>query len=465
MTSLLRSALGSGAAFAAVIAIAAEETRPGFPAVVARYVDQAFAANLALDRERREVDSARARLDAARGALGPRLDLAARYTLARGGRSIDFPVGDLLNPVYDTLNRLTATDRFPAVDNQTIDFMRRHEQETKLRLLQPLYHPEIRRGAEATREQAAAAQATLSAFRRELRLEVQRSYFRWLQAGAAVEIYDSAAGVVAEAVRVNRVLVDNDTATEDAVLRLEAESQVVEQQRLAAAADVALAAAHLNLLLNRPATAPIDPVDPVELERTLASLQAFAAGGSRPSPDAREELFALDRTVQAAGAATRAARAARAPTVSLAFESGLQGESYRTGSGAAFTQASLVAEWNLFDGRRAASRVRVSANEEARAESRRAEVSRLLQLQAEDARRRFDVAVASLTAAASRLAAAERVFTLVASRSREGLVNQLSFLDARHALTAARLNQATARSQLCIAFAELDRATAFSPLP
>lgn len=465
MTSLLRSVLWSGAALAAAVATAAGDFRPGFSPVVGGYVDQAFAANLALDRERREVDSARARLDSARGALGPRLDLAARYSIAGGGRSIDLPVGDLLNPAYAALNHLTATDRFPAVENREIEFLRRHEQETKLRLLQPLFHPVLRGGAEATREQAAAAQATLAAFRRELRLAVQRSYFRWLQAGAAVEVHTSAAGVVAEAVRVNRVLVDNDTATEDAVLRLEAEAQVIEQQRLSAVADVDLAAAHFNLLLNRPAAAAIEAIDAAELERILAGLRAFAADGLRQSAATREELIALDRAVLAAEAATRAARAARAPTVSLAVESGLQGESYRTRSGAAYAQASVVAEWNLFDGRQAASRVRVSANEVARSESRREEARRLVQLQAEDTGRRFAVAVASLDAAARRQAAAERVFTLVSNRSREGLVNQLGFLDARHDLTAARLNHATARIQVCIAFAELDRATALSPLP
>lgn len=449
----------------AATAGAADAPPPAFPTVVARYVDQAFAANLGLDRERRDVDSARARLEAARGALGPRLDLAARYTVARGGRSIDIPVGDLINPVYSTLNRLTATEQFPAVENQSISFLRRHEQETKLRLLQPLYHPEIRRGVEAGREQAAAAEATLAAFRRELRLEVQRAYFRWQQAGAAVEVFTSAAGVVAEAVRVNRVLVAEEAATEDAVLRLEADAQLIEQQRLAAAADTALATAQLNLLLNRPATAPVEPLAETDLARLLGELSRFAAAQSRLAPEGREELVALDHAVQAAEAATRAARAARQPSVSLAVESGLQGESYRTGGGAGFTQASIVAEWNLFDGRRAASRVRVSANEQARAEARRAEVRRQLEIQAEDARRRFDVAVASVAAAASRRAAAERVFALVASRSREGLVNQLGFLDARHDLTAARLNQVAARSQLCIAFAELDRATALSPLP
>ena len=443
---------------------AAEPAWPVLPVVVTGYVEQAFMANLALQREQRDFDSARARLAAARGALQPRLDLAARYTVARGGRAIDFPIGDLLNPVYGSLNVLTGDRRFPSVENQAIAFLRPEEQETKLRLLQPLYRPEILRGTEAARAQVAGTEATLAAFRRELRLEVQRGYFHWQQSLAAIEIYASAAELNAEAVRVNRALVANDAATEDAVLRVESDALLVRQQQLAAGAQVSLVLARFNLLLNRPEDTPLEAAPGAELEQLERSLSAISPVGFVTAGE-REELIALDQAVQAADASSRAAHAARRPAVSLAVESGVQGTSYRSGQGAGFTQASVVAEWNLFDGNRASSRVRAAGNDRAKAEARRTEVRRQLALQANDARRRFVVAVASLAAAGGRRAAAERVFLLVARRDREGLVNQLGFLDARHELTAARLSHATARCQLFIAYAELDRELALTPLP
>jgi hypothetical protein len=42
------------------------------------------------------------------------------YFMAGGGRTVDFPVGDLLNPVYTTLNQLTGGNNFPQVTNQSI---------------------------------------------------------------------------------------------------------------------------------------------------------------------------------------------------------------------------------------------------------------------------------------------------------------------------------------------------------
>lgn len=444
---------------------AAEPPPPvALPEVLRGYVEQSFGTNLALRREQRDADSTQARVDAARGALQPRVDLAARYTAARGGRTIDLPVGDLLNPVYGTLNTLTGATRFPAIENQSIAFLRREEQETKLRLIQPLYRPEILRGVEAAGAQSAAAQAALTAYKRDLRLAVIRSYFRWQQARVALDIYTSAVGLTNEALRVNRALVAAEAATEDAVLRVEADALLVRQQVLAAEADVALARAQFNLLLDRPAEAEVDAVPADELDRLATVLRELAGAALRPLGE-REELAALDSAVKAADSATRAARASRRPSLSLAVESGIQGSSYRSSAGAGFTQASLVGEWNLFDGRRDASRVRESLNEHAKAELRRDEVRRQLALQAGDVRRRFHVAVASWAAAEGRQAAAARLFALVSSREREGLVNQLGFLDARHELTSAELNRAAARSQLFISYAELDRSLLLSPLP
>jgi outer membrane protein len=437
---------------------------PDHPAALQRCVADAWAANLALGREMLELDTACARLEAARGAFWPRLDLAARYTRATGGRTIDIPVGDLLNPVYGTLNQLTGTTQFAPVSNQSIALLRRREQETKLRLVQPLYHPEIARSVDAARATVAGREASLAAFRRELRLEVERSYYRWLQAGQAVRVLAAAQALVEEAQRVNRSLVANDVATEDAVLRATAEVETVRQQAVGAAADRDLAQSYLNFLLNRDPEAPIDEASPAELAALDQSVREFAAGPIATLAR-REELVSLEAAVQAAEAGERAVRAGRGPAVSLAVESGIQGETYRLDSNDRYTQASLVAEWNLFDGRQNRSREREAGNTMRKLVNQRAETARQIDLQGRDARRRLTAALASLAAAEARVAAARGAFAVVARREREGLVNQLGFLDARNALTSAELNHAMAQGALFIAYAELDRSLALSPLP
>jgi len=438
--------------------------QPVQPAAVGRCVAEAWASNLALRREALDVDTARARLEAARGLYWPRLDFSARYSRADGGRTIDLPVGDLLNPVYGTLNQMLGANRFPMIGNESIPLLQPREQDTGFRLLQPLYRPEIARGVDAARATVAGHEASLAAYRRELRLEVQRAYYRWYQAGRAIELLAGAQALVDEALRVNRSLVANGAATEDAVLRATAEVATVRQQSAAAEADRDLAQSYLNFLLNRPPDAPVEEAPEQELEALNQSVRAFA----RAAPGGtghREELTVLDAAVRAAAAGERAARASGGPTLSLAVESGIQGESYRISHDSGFAQGSLVAEVNLFDGRQNRSRIREAANERRKLEDQKEETVRQIALQERDARRRLAAAIASLDAAEQRLSAASGAFEFVAHREREGLVNQLGFLDARNTLTSAGLNHAMARAALFTAYAELDRDLALSPLP
>src|SRR5277367_5088059 len=86
-------------------------------AAVDALVADALAANLELDGASAGVAARLAALDQARARYLPTLDFSARYTRADGGRTIDFPVGDLLNPVYASLNQLTGSARFAPVAN------------------------------------------------------------------------------------------------------------------------------------------------------------------------------------------------------------------------------------------------------------------------------------------------------------------------------------------------------------
>jgi outer membrane protein len=298
------------------------------PAAALGYVAEALAGNLSLQARSLELDAARARLASARAALQPRLDLVARYTRADGGRAIEFPTGDLLNGVYATLNEsLRAQGRpasFPQLSNTSIPLLRPEEQETKLRLTQPLYRPEITRGVRARREATVSELASLDAFRRELRLTVLTAYYAWLQADAAVGILDSALGVTTEALRVTRALQENDQATEDRVLRAESDDLAVRQQRAEAVRDRNSAEAFFNVLLHRPLDTPLVRTTEDEL-RAVARPLLDAPSPVPGPPSRREELRALDAAIAAATAAESASTARSGPTLDLAVEGGNSG--------------------------------------------------------------------------------------------------------------------------------------------
>jgi outer membrane protein TolC len=457
-------------AVSAVATAGATPATPAWPApppALEALVQDALHSNLALAGETLEVERAAARLAEARSHYLPRLDFAARYSRADGGRTIDFPAGDLLNGAYATLNQYLATQgqpaRFPTIANQSIALLRDREQETKLRLTQPLYAPGISRGVQAARAGLAARDAGLAAYRRQLRAEVHEAFFRHEQAAAATNIYRSALALVEESLRVNRSLAAHDKVTADVVLRAEAEVATVQQQLDDAAKDRDLARSYLNFLLNRPLTTPIAPLDDTEAARYTAALAATALPDTGTA--GREELAALDRARAAAHASAAAVQARRGPTLALAVEGGIQGENYRTGAGRDYAIGALVFDWNLFDGAERHSALAQARIDERQASRQLDETRQQLDLQLQQARDEFTVARTGLAAATLRREAARAAYRLVARREAEGLASQITVLDARNTLSAAELNYVITCARLALAAARFDRAAALSPLP
>lgn len=91
--------------------------------------------NLGLRQQSIALERSFAALREARGLFLPSLSLLADYTYADGGRKIDIPVGDLMNPVYSTLNQLTQSNAFPQIANVSEQFLPNDFHDTRLRLL------------------------------------------------------------------------------------------------------------------------------------------------------------------------------------------------------------------------------------------------------------------------------------------------------------------------------------------
>ena len=93
------------AAPAAAQDVPAQTGRP-VAAVIDDYVREGLKSNLALQAQSLEVERSTAALAEARARYFPELALDARYTRAQGGRTIELPLGQALNPAYQTLNDL-----------------------------------------------------------------------------------------------------------------------------------------------------------------------------------------------------------------------------------------------------------------------------------------------------------------------------------------------------------------------
>jgi len=441
-------------------AVAQERT---IDAVLADYLAIALDGNLGLQREDISVQQSLAALAEARGRYLPQVSLESRFSRAEGGRTLDLPLGDLINPVYATLNELLiAQGRPPAfspIDNSEFAFLREQEQQTYVHLVQPLYAPEIRAGVRARKALAASAQATRDSVARALARDVQTAYHSWLRARQGLGIVEASRELLQENLRVNESLYQNGKTTRDQMLRARAELLEVEQQRVRIASTLDVARSYFNFLLNRALDAPIEPATVAAGAVTLPALEDLQSRALEQRPELRQ----LESAGAAALAQVSAANARFKPTIALALESGVQGEEYRFGSEDDYSIASLTFSWNLFNGNQ--DRARLS---QARLTARsiglqREDVEHRIALEVEQAFGEMRAAFSALGTALARQEAAREAFKIAARKRDAGVISQVEFLDARTTLTNAELNYSVTQFDLLTRRAELEYATGAAP--
>ena len=448
----------------------ADDDLPDVQRVADALVAEALESNLGLSAVQAGVDQRLAALDIARARFLPTLDLQLRYSAADGGREFELPVGDLLNPVYDSLNALLAAAGQPApftpIANQTLGFLREREQDSVLRLSQPLYDARIT----AARRQASygydAARYGLEAYRLQLERDVRQAYYRWLASREAIDILAATLELAQENERVNGSLYRNGKVTRDLVLRAEADRLKIDQRLARARATASIALRYVNLLRNAPLTRELESatVTDADLPRIAARIPRPAGAAAAAlqlegaALERRNELRQLDAGIAAAGESEQIARAAYQPQVALAVDAGTQGAEWDYSDQDQYVMASVIVRFNLFNGGADRASVHAARARSAELMAGRALAEQQIRIQVHEALSDLEVAEASLATASRRRDAADAAFAIIAKKRDLGQVSPAEYLDAQRALTEARLNGNVTRYEALAALAQVEYA-------
>src|SRR5258707_7342622 len=161
----------------------------GPQSILDTYLRTGLDSNLALHQRNFDLQRAQLDLKRAQSLFCPQASFNSQYTVADGGRTINIPVGDLVNNVYSTLNQLTNSNKFPQVANQSIQFLPNDYHDTKMEITMPLINIDLRHNRQVSGEMINARRADLDAYRRELVQQIRQAYYQYLQARKAAEIY------------------------------------------------------------------------------------------------------------------------------------------------------------------------------------------------------------------------------------------------------------------------------------
>jgi len=426
--------------------------------VLNEYVRYGIENNLSLQQKHSGYQKSIEALKEARGLFYPNISLNARYTVSDGGRVIDFPIGDLLNPVYSTLNSLTAANMFQMVENQQIRFLRPNEHETKLRLTQPVFNPDIYYNSKIKEELTIFEDGDVNQYKRELIAEIKKAYYNVATADGVLAMLFETRKLLVENVRVNKKLVENDKITLDYLYRSETELSKFDQELQNAAKNKKISCAYFNFLLNRSLTDSIIIQQPA----TYPALSDFTTDFSQSAIENREELKKLSNYSNISDMQLKMNKSGKLPEMFIAVDYGFQGSEYRFNKSQDYVQASAILTWNLFSGFQNKARIRQSVLEKEIIERKLEEAKKHIELQVINTMNELLTAEKGIIAAEARLKNAREGFRLVNRKYEEGQASLIEFIDARTTLTQAEENLIISRFNYLSCFAEFEKVTAIN---
>ena len=430
--------------------------------IINQYINEGLENNLALKQKIFSFKKSMQALKEARGMFMPSIGIHARYSRAGGGRIIEFPVGDLMNPVYDAINDTRVNTGlnpmpFPHLENEYIPFLREEEHDTKIRAVQPLIQPALYYNYKIKSDLKRVNELEVIVYKRHLITDIKTSYFNFLKIVQIEKLLDETKQLLDENLRVSKKLFETDKATKDVVYRAQAEISKIEQHIEEARKNRKVAQSYFNFLLNRPLKTEIQIAENFVLQ-SLNGMDIDAA--EEMAIRNREELKQLEEVVDVAEHSKGLSTSAFLPGLSVVADYGYQGEEYKFDSKNDYWMISGILQWNLFNGFQDKAKREQAEIEKKKAETKLLETKKLISLQVEEASNNLTVSGKSLISAKEQVKSARESFKIIKKKYKEGMAAQIEYLDARKNLTSAEINNIISKYDYFINQAELERVTA-----
>jgi outer membrane protein TolC len=398
-------------------------------------------------------------LEEAKGLFLPTVNFNTTYSTAAGGRKISFPVGDLVNPIYSTLNVLTPANfpKFPegAVPNVNEQLVPKNFYDMRFKTQMPIYNAEIKFNKKIKKELLSVQQAEIEVFKRELAKDVKIGYINYLKALEAIIIYENAKTFLKETERVNRSLIKNEIANPMVLVRTQNEQAKVEAEAINAENNRKNAQAYFNFLLNKPFDAEIlsDSV-------FKNSTNNLVLESDKNSISNREELQKITAAIKVNETILAMNKAYNKPKIGGILDVGSQGNLTEISANNAFVLFGLSFDLPIYAGSRNKLKIKEQEMELAALSEQEKQAKAQLSIQAEVAKNTFLASKNTLSAKNTQVETAKRYYGDVLKRYKENQINYVELFDAQTQVTNSLLQKNIAVYDSWIRFIELERASA-----
>lgn len=423
------------------------------------YIKEGLQNNEAIKQQNFQLQKSIYALKEATGLFFPSLNLQANYVDSRGGRAIEIPIGDLMNPVYQNLNQINSVfapgaPQYPTINNVSEQLTPKNFYNAYFRASMPLVNAEIWYNRTIKKDQIKLQETEVAIYKRELVKDIKTAYFNYLKATQAVSIYENAMGMVKESERVQQKLVDNGKEVPYVLSRAKSEVSKIEAQLNNAQANKKNAAAYLNFLLNKDLTAE------VQVDESLLNNVLPLPGETDISSAKREELNKLLLAKKINTTVLNINKASWIPKVGAQLDLGSQASDFKFDSKTRYYVLGISFDWAIFSGLRDVYKVKQAKLELDALASQTKYAEGQLKLAATAAGNTYASAKQQYTSAIESEASAGQYFNLINKKYKEGQALYIEFLDARNETTLTSLQKSIAYFDAWIKYTELERANA-----
>jgi outer membrane protein TolC len=394
-------------------------------------------------------------LKTAQSLYQPTVAFQGGYQSGQGGRSIAFPVGDLLNPVYSTLNALTKSTAFPQIANVETNFFPRDFYDVKVQTTMPLYNKDISYNKQIQEQSISLQREDVSLYKRELVKQIKTAYFQYLLSLGLQKVYDNALNLALEGKKVNEKLLANGKGLPAYLLRSDSEIANIQAQIADATKQSQAAQMYFNFLLNRELHAEIR-ID-FEVEKALKAVYAV-------TPGVREELSLLSKSIGLQETVLKLNEAFYLPKLNGFVNLGSQATLANINSKSAYYFLGLQMDIPIFTGKRNLYKIKQTQLDIASAKNAYDLSSKQFNMATEIAQKNVQSSLVSFQASTKSYEAASAYLRLIEKGYKEGVSTYLETVDARNQWMNATINYQLKQFNVLIAAAAYEREAASYPL-
>ncbi|MBC7408231.1 MAG: TolC family protein [Arcicella sp.] len=424
--------------------------------ILNNYVQEGLKNSQTLKQQNFQLQKAIFALGEAKTLFKPNVNFNTTLSTAQGGRKIEIPIGDLVNPVYITLNKLTQTNSFPQVQNSSEQLVPKDFYDMRIKTTMPILNAELKYNQAIKQDQVTMQQTEIQVYKRELVRDIKLAYINYLKATEAIKVYENTLKIVRESERINESLIKNGSANPTVLVRTHNEISKINAEFDNARGNQKNAVAYFNFLLNKEFTEKIT-LDSLGKE----GLKIDLIEGHREELDKIQISININRKFLGLNQSYKKFK------IGASLDLGSQGRFTQIASSDknfftpnTFVLLGISFDLPIYSFGRNQLKIRQSEMEVASLDAQFQQVKNQLDLQAELAKNSLNSAKEIYESKASQVITAERYYRDMFRRYKEGNLNFIELLDAQTQITTAQLQQSISLYDVWIKWVELERAKA-----